>query len=109
VPTLTVVEAGVAIEGGACDLTLDAQGLQPNTEYGIGMYTTSSAVMLGVLQTNSAGQIIRGTVNYASDAFPRTYPNLSVAAYTLRNGDLGTWEGSTKPAIAVCLASGLNP
>jgi hypothetical protein len=107
--TLTVVSADVAIEGGSCGITLDAQGLQPSTEYGVGMYTTTSVVQLGTLQTDSAGQIVRGAVNYASDSLPRKYNNLHVAVYTLRGGDLGTWLANTQPAIAVCLASGLNP
>jgi hypothetical protein len=109
-PTLTPVSSGVAIEGGSCDLVLDATNLTPGTQYGVGMYTTGTPVQLGDLTTDSSGSINDGRVTYPSQTFPKVYRNAYVELYTLdSSGQLDAGIVSAKLTISVCLATGLAP
>ena len=108
-PTLTPVSSGVAIEGGSCDLVLNATSLTPGTQYGVGMYTTGTPVQLGDLTTDSSGSINGGRVTYPSQTFPKVYRNAYVELYTLQGGQLDAGIVSAKLTISVCLATGLAP
>ena len=108
-PTVEVVQSGVAIEGGSCDITIDASNVTPNTTYGIGLYTTGSPVDLGTLTSNSSGLIENGMVSYPSDTFPRHYSNLYVEVYTDNSGQLGSGLASAQVTTAVCLPTDLAP
>ena len=113
--TLKVVGSGVAIEGGSCVLDVDASGLANDPTIGIGMFTTGSSVLLGVLTANSAGVISDGMVRYPSDTPLRTYSNANVGLYDVTKGP-GGWQlqtgepfTSVNVTIPVCLPSGLAP
>jgi len=108
-PTVEVVRSGVAIEGGSCDITVNASNLAPNTTYAIGMYTTGSPADLGTLTSNSSGLIENGMLSYPSDTFPRHYSNLNVEVYTDNSGQLGAGLTSAPVTIEVCLPTGLAP
>jgi hypothetical protein len=109
VPTVAVVQSGVAIEGGSCQIVVNAANVTANTTYGIGMYTTGSPAELGELTSNSSGMIIEGRVSYPSDALPRQYSNLYVEIYSVHSGQFGAGLVSAKVTIAVCLPTGLAP
>ena len=109
VPTLTPVSSSVAFEGGSCDLILNATNLTRGTQYGVGMFTTSTPVQLGDLTTDSSGSINGGMVTYPSQTFPMVYPNAYVELYTLQGGQLGAGIVTAQLTIPVCLATGLAP
>lgn len=109
VPTVAVVQSGVAFEGGSCQIVVDATNVTPNTTYGIGMYTTGSPAELGELTSNSSGSIANGTVSYPSKDLPREYSNLYVELYTVQSGQFGAGLASAKVTIAACLPTGLAP
>jgi hypothetical protein len=111
--TLNVVGSGVAFEGGSCFLDVDASGLANDPTIGIGMFTTGSSVLLGVLTANNAGVITDGRVTYPSDTRPQTFSNVNVGLYDVTRGS-GGWKLQTgdpiisvKVNIPVCLPSGL--
>ena len=108
-PTVEVVRSGVAIEGGSCDITINASNFTPNTTYAIGMYTTGTPVDLGTLTSDSSGLIENGMVSYPSNTFPRHYSNLYVEVYTDNSGQLGAGLASAPVTIEVCLPTGLAP
>jgi hypothetical protein len=109
VPTVAVVQSGVAIEGGSCQIVVNAANVTANTTYGIGMYTTGSPAELGEVTSNSSGMIIDGRVSYPSNTLPRQYSNLYVEVYTVHSGQFGAGLVSAKVTIAVCLPTGLAP
>ena len=109
VPTVAVVQSGVAIEGGSCQIVVNAANVTANTTYGIGMYTTGSPAELGELTSSSSGMIIDGRVSYPSNTLPRQYSNLYVEIYTVHSGQFGAGLVSAKVTIAVCLPTGLAP
>jgi hypothetical protein len=109
VPTVAVVQSGVAIEGGSCQIVVNAVNVTANKTYGIGMYTTGSPAQLGELTSNSSGMIINGRVSYPSNALPRQYSNLYAEIYTVHSGQFGAGLASAKVNIAVCLPTGLAP
>jgi hypothetical protein len=109
VPTLTPVSFAVAIEGGRCELVLNATNLMPGTQYGVGMWTTGAPVQLGDLTTDLSGSITGGTVMYPSQTFPRVYTNAHLELYLLRGGFLGPGIVNTPLTIPVCLPTGLAP
>src|ERR1700678_3529224 len=102
-PTVVVVQSGVAFEGGTCEIVVDAA----NTTYGIGMYTTGSPVELGELTSNSSGSIYGGRVSYPSKTLPHQYSNLYVEVYAVQSGQFGAGLALAKVTIAVCLPTGL--
>ena len=108
-PTVAVVQSDVAIEGGSCQIVVNAANVTANTTYGIGMYTTGSPAELGELTSNSSGMIINGRVSYPSDALPHQYSNLYVEMYAVHSGQFGSGLASAKVTIAVCLPTGLAP
>jgi hypothetical protein len=109
VPTVAVVQSGVAIEGGSCQIVVNAANVAASTTYGIGMYTTGSPAELGELTSNSSGMIIDGRVSYPSNTLPRQYSNLYVEIYSVHSGQFGAGLVSAKVTIAVCLPTGLAP
>jgi len=106
---VAVVQSGVAIEGGSCQIVVNAANVAASTTYGIGMYTTGSPAELGELTSNSSGQIIDGRVSYPSSTLPRQYSNLYAEMYTVHSGQFGAGLASAKVTIAVCLPTGLAP
>jgi hypothetical protein len=108
-PTVAVVQSGVAFEGGSCEIVVNAANVTANTTYGIGMYTTGSPAELGTLTSNSSGLIINGRVSYPSKTLPREYSNLYVEMYAVQSGQFGAGLAPAKVTIAVCLPTGLAP
>jgi hypothetical protein len=111
---LKVVVSDVGFEGG-CGLNVDASGLANDPTIGIGMFTTGSSVLLGVLTANNAGVINDEPVDYPGDTGVKTYPNVNVGLYDVTSKS-GGWKFQTgdpltsvKVNIPVCLASGLRP
>jgi hypothetical protein len=106
-PTVVVVQSGVAFEGGTCEIVVNATNVAANTTYGIGMYTTGSPVELGELTSNSSGSIYGGRVSYPSKTLPHQYSNLYVEVYAVQSGQFGAGLALAKVTIAVCLPTGL--
>ena len=107
-PTVEATGSSVAFEGGSCSISVHGTDAQPDTTYGIGMYTTASPVDLGTVTSNSSG-LIHGLVNYASGTVPHDYPNLYVQLYGTHSGHFGLVLATAKVTIEVCLPTGLAP
>jgi hypothetical protein len=100
VPAVTVVQSSVAIEGGSCQVVVDAANVAPSTTYGIGMYTTGSPVDIGELTSDASGTILGGRLSYPSDTVPRKYSNLYLEVYVMRSGQFGAGIASARVTTA---------
>ena len=107
-PTVKVVQASVAFEGGSCGVTIDGTNATPNTTYGFGMYTTGSPVDIGTLTSNSSG-LIDGMVSYPSNTVPHHFSNLYIEVYIVKSGKFGPGLTNWPVTIDVCLPTGLAP